>query len=269
MPQKLSVLLPVKNERANIRSCIESVRDVADEILVADSGSEDDTLEIVRSLGGCRIIERDFRSYASFKNWALDHASHPWVLIVDADERLTPELTREIRKKLQTTPPHVDGYWIHRRGFFMGHEIRYGVWGTDKAFRLFRRDRCRYQEGLVHEQIHRPRRQVGKLRHSMLHYTYWSYDQFLDKHIRYTKLGALEKWGRGEHVTFVNLLFRPFLRFVWLYLVRLGFLDGLPGLQVCFLQAFFITFFKQARLWEMEFAKAPPAPKPEAASQAA
>jgi (heptosyl)LPS beta-1,4-glucosyltransferase len=88
----LTVLIPCKNERLNIKDCIESVRGIADEILIADSGSTDGTLEIVRGLGGCRIIEREYVNSANFKNWAIPQAKHEWVLVVDADERVTPEL---------------------------------------------------------------------------------------------------------------------------------------------------------------------------------
>src|SRR5262245_65872301 len=97
---KLTVLIPCKNERLNIKDCIESVRGIADEILVADSGSTDGTLDIVRELGGCRIIEREYVNSANFKNWAIPQAKHEWVLVVDADERVTPDLAEEIRTVL-------------------------------------------------------------------------------------------------------------------------------------------------------------------------
>ena len=98
MSAKLTALIPCKNERHNIRACIESVQPFADEILVADSGSTDETLDIVRDTGCCRIIEREFINYANFKNWAIPQARHEWILLVDADERVTPELGGEIRQ---------------------------------------------------------------------------------------------------------------------------------------------------------------------------
>ena len=105
MTAKLTVLIPCKNERRNIRPCIESVRSVADEILIADSGSKDGTLDIVRDAGGCRIIEREYVHSANFKNWAIPQARHPWVLIVDADERVTDKLAAEIRQVLAAPQP--------------------------------------------------------------------------------------------------------------------------------------------------------------------
>ena len=101
---KLTVIIPCKNERLNIRPCIESVRAIADEVLVADSGSTDGTLEIVRSMGGCRVIEREYVHSGDFKNWAIPQAAHPWVLILDADERVTPLLATEIKQVLAASP---------------------------------------------------------------------------------------------------------------------------------------------------------------------
>lgn len=260
MRSPLTVLIPCKDERLNIRPCIEAARKVADEVLVADSGSTDGTREIAGSLGA-RVIERDFVGYADFKNWAIPQARHPWVLIVDADERVTDELAAEIRAVLADPPTHLDGFWIYRKSFFMGHEIRYSGWNTDKVFRLIRRDVCRYRDRLVHEEIVVPRERAGRLRNRLTHYTYWTYDQYFAKYLRYTRLGAEELWDQGRRTGWRGLMVRPFLRFLQLYLLRRGFLDGLPGLQVCMLQSFFVTFVKQGRLWEMQHAL--PQPNPE------
>jgi glycosyltransferase involved in cell wall biosynthesis len=261
MMPKLTVLIPCKNERMNIRPCIDSAGLVADEILVADSGSTDATMRIVREMGGCRLIEREFVNYADFKNWAIPQASHPWVLVLDADERITPELADEVRSAIGNAPDDVDGFWVPRRTFFMGHELRYSGWDTDALLRLFRRDRCRYRKCRVHEEIVFDRQRTRRLKSRMLHYTYWSYDQYFEKYLRYTKWGAEDLWDRGRRTSPVSLLLRPWLRFLQLYILRRGFLDGMVGIQSCMLQAFFVTFVKQGRLWEMEFAL--PQPDPE------
>jgi glycosyltransferase involved in cell wall biosynthesis len=261
MRAKLTVLIPCKDERLNIRPCIEAARQIADEILVADSGSTDETMEIVREIGGCRLIEREFVNYADFKNWAIPQASHPWVLVVDADERVTPELADEIREILRDPPSHLDGYWVRRRNHFMGREIKHCGWNSDKVFRLIRRS-CRYGDCRVHEEIVVDPQRAGRLEQRLLHYTYWSYDQYFEKYVRYTKWGAMDMWDRGRRTSCSKLLFRPFLRFFLLYFIRLGILDGMAGLQICLLQSFFVSFVKQARLWEMEHAQ--PQPDPEA-----
>jgi glycosyltransferase involved in cell wall biosynthesis len=254
---QLTVLIPCKDEARNIRACIESVRSLADEILVADSGSTDGTLDIVRQIGGCRIIQREFVGYASFKNWAIPQATHPWVLIVDADERMRRPLADEIRRVVQNAADDVDGYWIPFRCFFMGHPLRFSGWNTP-ACRLIRRDRCRYRQRSVHEEIEIDPSRTGQLRGHLDHYSFWSYDEYFAKYVRYTKLGADELWRQGRRAGFVGLLLRPWLRFLQLYLLKGGFLDGLAGLQVCMLTAFFNTFVKQARLWELQHAR--PAP---------
>lgn len=261
MRAKLTVLIPCKNERMNIRPCIEAARLVADEILIADSGSTDETMDIVREMGDCRLIEREFVNYSDFKNWAIPQASHNWVLIVDADERVTPELAAEIRQILAAPPRHLDGYWVRRRNMFMGHEIKHCGWDTDKVFRLFRRDACRYRDCRVHEEIDVDPDRAGRLEQRLLHYTYWTYDQYFAKYVNYTRWGAEDMWDRGKRTSFAKLLCRPFLRFFLLYIVRLGFLDGLAGLQICLLQSFFVSFVKQARLWEMQHAFAQPDPE--------
>jgi glycosyltransferase involved in cell wall biosynthesis len=261
MSSTLTVFIPCKNERLNIRSCIESTRSIADEILVADSGSTDDTLDIVRRIGGCRIIEREFVGYADFKNWAIPQASCPWVLILDADERVTEELADEISRVLANPPDHIDGYWILRRNFFMGHEITHCGWNTDDVCRLIRRDKCRYGNRLVHEEIEIDPQRSGRLKNRLLHYTVWSYDDYFKKRVQYTKLSAQESWRQGRRTGLGGLLARPILRFLQLYLLRLGFLDGLAGVQVCMLTAFFNTFVRQARLWEMEHALTQPDPE--------
>src|SRR6476659_2680585 len=116
MCNKLTVIIPCKNERENIRVCVASARQVADEVLVADSGSTDGTLEIARALG-CRIIEREYGTSGDFKNWAIPQAKHEWVFILDADERITHELADEIRAAIGE-PKH-DGYWVYRLNHFM------------------------------------------------------------------------------------------------------------------------------------------------------
>lgn len=263
MSQQLTVLIPCKDESLNIEACIESARLVADEVLVADSGSTDDTLEIVGRQRDCRLIEREFINYSSFKNWAIPQASHPWVLILDADERVTDAVAAEIKQVLQTVPDDVDGYWLGRRSFVMGHEVRYGGFQTDRVLRLIRRDRCRYGDCRVHEEIDFDPKRTRRLKAKLLHYTYWNYDQYFDKCMRYVKWGAQDKWDRGRRANALGMLLRPFLRFIQLYVLRFGFLDGAMGIQMCMLQAFFISFSKQARLWEMEHAIPQPLVQPE------
>jgi glycosyltransferase involved in cell wall biosynthesis len=245
---QLTVLIPCKDERRNIRACIESVQAIADEILIADSGSTDGTLDIVRDIGGCRIIEREYINSANFKNWAIPQASHEWLLVLDADERVTPELAAEIRKVLETPPEGKDGFWIDRINHYLGHRIKHCGWNSDAVIRLFRRT-CRYQERWVHSQVDLRMERTGKLKQPMLHYTSWNSDDYLFKRNRYSAWGAMNMYEEGRKPSLLKMFTRMPLRFLQLYFLRLGFLDGVPGFQICMYTAFY-TFVKQAKLWE-------------------
>ena len=261
MAEKITVLIPCKNERRNIRLCIESARGIADEILVADSGSTDGTLEIVNSLGGCRIIERTYVHSADFKNWAIPQARHKWILLLDADERLTPELADEIQQILAAPLPDVDGYSIGRLNHYLGHRIRRCGWDTDRVIRLFRRDESRYLQRWVHSEIDLDQDRVRPLQAPMLHYTTWTTDQYVEKLNRYAGWSVVNRRNSTRKVNLLALFLVAPARFLQLYILRLGFLDGVPGFQVCMFAAMY-SFLKKAKLWEMQHAI--PQPDPEA-----
>lgn len=250
MPHQLTCLVPCKNEQANIRACIESFRDLADEILIADSGSTDRTMEIAREAAGdkLRLIQREYIHSGDFKNWAIPQARHEWVLLIDADERVTPTLAAEIRALLSAGPP-CDGYWIYRDNHFMGRPIRYGGLQHDCCLRFFRRDVSRYVGENDHAQVSVSTGRVGTLRSRCLHYTWWTYDDALRKFDRYTKYQSQVWHVAGRRTNWWQLALRPPIRFFRDYVLQFGFLDGLVGLQYASLQAFY-TFLKQARLWE-------------------
>ncbi len=253
---KITVLIPCKNERMNIRACIESVRGFADEILVADSGSTDGTMEIVRQIGDCRLIEREYITSGDFKNWAIPQASHEWVFLIDSDERITPELTEEILATVQS-PDACDGYWVFRDNHFMGHPIKHCGWNHDVVNRLFRRDMARYEGPSDHGEVVISSGNVGTLNNRMLHYTYWSYDQAFQKFQRYTSLQAQQWYDQGRKPSYFQLVTRGPFRFFRDYFLLLGFLDGIPGFQISALAGFY-SYMKQARLWELYYAKKQP-----------
>jgi glycosyltransferase involved in cell wall biosynthesis len=255
----LTVLIPCKDEERNIGACIRSLEGVADELLVADSGSTDRTREIARRLGA-RIIEREYVNSADFKNWAIPQARHEWILLLDADERATEELVEEVKLTLERGPEH-DGYRISRRPYFFGHPVRHSGWGSDSVIRLFRRDSCRYEERRVHAGLLVGTGRVGRLRGKLEHYTYWTFDQCLRKLDRYTTWAAEDLMERGRRAGFVSLTLRPAFRFFRQYVLQLGFLDGFPGLVLCALCAFYV-WTKYAKLWVLQ--RGVPEPEPDA-----
>ena len=250
-PQSLSVIIPCHNEETMIEGCLQSVR-FADEIMVVDSFSTDRTLEIARRYAS-RILQHEYINSAAQKNWAIPQARYAWVLIVDADERVTPELASEIKTILRA--PSCEGYWIRRRNFFLGKEIRHGTWRTDKVLRLFLRDRARYQAKHVHAEVERLSR-TGWCRGALCHYSYRSLDDFVRKAGRYGSWGALNARDKGVRGSGCRIMGHSLGQFLKGYVLKRGFLDGTRGLMIAFMEAY-AAFLKYGKLWEMQNAESP------------
>lgn len=259
MKTKLTVIIPCKDEQMNIRPCIESFSLIADEVLIADSGSKDRTMDIARQLGA-RIIEREYINSANFKNWAIPQATHSWILLVDADERVTEELAHEIEELLAEDPPF-DAYYIYRKNYLFGHLIKRSGWGTDKVIRLFKRDLSRYKDMRVHSEVVVSSGNVGFLKGKLEHFTYWNFKQIMEKYERYATWAAEDLRDKGIRAGYAHLTLVPLWRFIRQYFIQRGFMDGIPGLLVCFTSMYYV-FLKYAKLWAME--KGHPQPDPEA-----
>ena len=252
---KLTVLIPCKDEAGHIRDCIESVRPVADEILIADSGSTDATLEIVRSMGGCRVIQREYVNSADFKNWAIPQCQHEWVFIIDADERVTPELRDEIKGRAAAGFEHA-GYRIPRLAFYLGHWIRGTDWWPDPQLRLFDRRRGRWQGSLIHESV-RVDGSVGRLRERMEHFSYDDISDHLATIDRYTTLWAEQAAQEGHRSGPLDPAAAALWAFLRNYVVRRGVVLGEAGLTVSILNSYY-TYVKLAKLRERRNGGAPP-----------
>jgi glycosyltransferase involved in cell wall biosynthesis len=245
--EPLSVLVPTKNEEPNIRACLDSVR-WADEVVVVDSGSTDRTLAIARSIAD-RVLEHEYINSAAQKNWALPQLTHRWILIVDADERVTQELRSEIERVLGD-PARAAGYWIHRANHFLGRSIRSAGWQRDRVLRLFDRTKGAYEPLHVHAEVTIQGR-VGSLRERLVHHTYRDLDQYFEKFGRYTRWSAADLKARGVRASAARLLLRPWLRFLRMYVLEGGIREGRSGIVLCMLAAFSV-FTKYARRWEDE-----------------
>ena len=243
---KLTVLIPCCNEEDNIADCIESVL-WADEVFVVDSYSTDGTLEIVRQYDA-RLVQHEYVNSAKQKNWAIPQATHEWVMVLDADERVTPELRARVESILAGDPPH-DAYAIKRMTWLFGKLIRHCGWHKDCLTRLFRRDAGRYEDLEVHADVKVPG-SVGRIEEHFVHYTNESLRQYFEKFGRYTSLAAADLYRKGAPASFWRLTARPVWRFFRMYVLRLGFLDGMHGLVLCGLSAM-VVFTKYAKLWEM------------------
>ncbi len=233
---RLSAVVITRDEEDRLRSCLESAT-FADEIVVVDAESQDKTVQIAREFTE-RVVVRPWPGFAAQKNFALGLATGDWLLSLDADEAVSPDLREEIRAVLGGAAA-CDGYAMPRRNVFHGRWIRHGGLYPDWQTRLFRRGRGRFVEREVHESV-RVEGRVGRLRGALLHTSYRDVADFLARADRYSSLAA-EEWRRsGQRVRAWDLVVRPLGRFLGMYVLRLGFLDGWRGLLLATLYAYYV-----------------------------
>lgn len=248
----LSLCIITRDAAAELPACIASVP-FADEILVVDSGSRDDTVETARR-HGARVVEHSWQGFGAQKNFAVGEAKHDWVLCLDADERLSPELAATIRDwlpRLATTDNAA--FAMARCNRFLGRWLRHGEGYPDWNTRLFDRRRARWSDDPVHEHVI-AEGPVRRLAGDLLHASAESLERYLDKQNRYTSLQARAMHARGEHVTATRMVMSPLVRFLRFYFLRLGVLDGVPGLVHIAIGSG-NSFMKYAKLRELEMRK--------------
>ena len=248
----LSVVLITQNEEANLPGTLESlmplVRDGKGEIIVVDSGSTDRTLEIARSYGA-KVFSEAWKGFAGQKNSAIEKATGAWVLQLDADEPLEPELASEIESALAGDSP-LQGFWIPRKNLFLGRWIRHGGFYPDPKLRLIRRGAGKFEEYGAHPtiKISGPTRH---LRHALIHNAYPTLRGYIDHMNSYSSSGAQLAVAKG-HRSFnsLDIVVRPLLTFVYNYFLRLGFLDGKEGFLLHLYHSVYVSW-KYAKAWEL------------------
>ena len=252
--EKVSVTIIVKNEEEKIADCLESVA-WADEVIVSDSGSTDSTVEICRSFGA-RVYEDEWLGFGAQKNLCAGRAANDWILNIDADERVTPELAGEIALALGGPGGGGGGgggnvgYYMPRKNYFGRRWIRHCGWYPDHNLRLYRKDAGRFSERKVHEavKVTGPR---GYLTSPLVHLTYRNVSDYLRRMERYSTLAAEEMLKGGRRSGMLDIFFRPPLTFFKMLLLRRGFLDGTYGILLSALYSCY-TLSKYAKLWELE-----------------
>ncbi len=242
----LSVIIIAKNEACNIRDCISSVA-WADEIIVVDSGSTDETVSIAKEMGARAYVHTDWPGFGPQKNRALDYAKGDWIFSIDADERVTPELRSEIEQAMRDAK--ADGYFCPRLSQFCGKFIRHSGWYPDYVLRLFRRNAGRFSDSLVHEVVLLDGK-TARLKNPLLHYSYLSKDDVERKVKHYSSAAAEQMFKAGKKSTALRALLSGLWAFLRTYVMRLGILDGLAGLNIAVMNAR-TTYLKYRRLAEL------------------
>jgi glycosyltransferase involved in cell wall biosynthesis len=257
----VSVLICTKNEERNLPSCLESVSWAGD-LVVLDSLSNDETVNIAQRLGA-RVVSRPFDNFSAHKNWALENIDfvYDWILIVDADERVSAALAGEIIATVAAAG-EMCGYYLARQNYFCGKWIRHGGWYPDYNLRLLKRGRGRYEDRIVHEHVllDGP---AGYLQNPLIHHDYKGIERYFERHNVYSSLEAVEArrtltaapasqslpawlWAKGparrrflKNLAYRFLPARSLIKFLWMYVIRLGFLDGRLGFRYCLLHTFY------------------------------
>ncbi len=237
MKPPISTVIITLNEARNVVACIQAASLVSEEIIVLDSGSADDTVVLAEN-AGARVIQQDWLGYSQTKNIGNQQTSHDWILSLDADEVLSPELIDAIQH-CAYEPDTV--YLLNRLNNYCGHWVRYCNWYPDYVYRLFPKKDCEWEGQFVHEKLSYPTHfKVKKLSGHLLHYTYRTPEEHLAKIERYARLSAEDKISRGKNLNLLKRWFSPLFRFINVYLIHLGFLDGKTGFQIARREAYYV-----------------------------
>jgi glycosyltransferase involved in cell wall biosynthesis len=244
----LSVILITRNEEANLADCLASLEGIAQQIVVVDTNSTDQTLEIAKNHGALISQPPDWPGFGPQKNRALELATGEWVLSLDADERLTPALRSEILTAIKH-PAHIDCFAIPRLSWYCGRFIRHSGWSPDYVDRLFKRGTARFSEDLVHERLI-PQGSVAKLENPMLHYSFMNYSQVLQKIDRYSTASAEQAFAKGKTSSPLKAVLHGMWSFLRTYFLRAGFLDGAQGFALAISNGQG-TYYRYIKLWHL------------------
>jgi glycosyltransferase involved in cell wall biosynthesis len=248
--EKTSAYIITKNVQKHIKACIESLS-WADEIIIIDDLSTDKTAEFAKA-SGAKVIEHKFEYFGAQRNFALSTLTHNWVICLDSDERISPQLKSEILKTLQT-PPTADIYLAPRKSMFINKWIMHSGWYPDYRHPiLFNKTKAKYKDQLVHEDIDYKGDKVGYFKGDILHYSYDSIKHFIKKSDQYSDLSAQQMFKKGKRAKVHNFIINPLNSFLKMYIFKRGFLDGKTGLILALLYSSFYTLMKYTKLWELQ-----------------
>lgn len=239
LKEKLSGLIITFNEEKNIQEILADFS-ICDEIIVVDSFSSDQTIFLAQQNPKVKIIQHAFEDFTKQRNIALEAATNDWVLFLDGDERITPELRQEIISELNKAHKK-EAYYFFRQFYFAGKSVNFSGTQNDKNFRLFRKSKCRYiGDKKVHETLE-VKGETAILKNKLLHYSFDNYEQFKKKMIYYGLLKGSELAAKGKKYSLFTHWFKVAFKFLKTYFFKLGFLDGLIGLKISYLQSLYVN----------------------------
>lgn len=248
----ISVLLLARDETRDLEALIPALLGFASEVVVVwDPRGATATREAARTLGA-RVFEHEWRGFGAQRRFALERCTQDWVLWLDADERLDPRAIADIRDATDPArqrPPQQTHYQLRRVGFFLGRRIRWCGWRDEQLVRLFRRERARFDDALVHERVRIEGAAPGSLGGRIEHHSYRTWDDCVSKLVRYARANAEQAAREGRRASVLDVALRPPLRFARMYALQLGVLDGAHGLVLCALASAQV-FLKYAELWQ-------------------
>lgn len=242
----LSLVVITLNEERNIERCLKSVP-FASEVIVVDSFSSDQTAALAQNFGAV-VIQEKWRGFGAQKAFAAEKARYDWILSLDADEALSPELQEEIIARFASLDP-LTGYRLPRLSYHLGRWIRYGGWYPDYQLRLFNRKHASWTPVALHEKVQASRTQ--KFEKPIFHWVFQGVSDQVRTNDKYSSLSAEELFNKGKRFSYLKLIFKPYFKFFEAYLFKRGFLDGLPGFIIA-IGASYSLFLKFAKLWELE-----------------
>lgn len=244
----LSAIVITRNEAKNLHDCLQSLRGLVQEIVVVDSQSTDETIEIAQRFGAKISQPADWPGFGPQKNRALELATCDWVFSIDADERITPELAKEIERVIQSNPEHA-AFEVPRLSWYCGKFIRHGGWHPDYVLRLFKRGSARFSDDLVHEKLKTSDDvQIKQLKNSLLHYSFQNFSQVLDKVDRYSTASAVQMFRAGKRSSLGKAIGHGVWAFIRTYLLKKSCLDGAQGFALAVSNAEG-TYYRYMKLW--------------------
>lgn len=247
---KISVAMITLNEEKILRKTLDSVKGLVDEIVIVDSGSTDSTEMIAREFGA-RFFVEPWKGYGPQRNSAIDKCQGEWILNIDADEELSEPLIEKIREIVNENNPEKKVYKINRLSVCFGKQLKHGGWGTSYAVRLFKKEVGRFNDNSVHEEF-KTEEKIFKIKEDIFHHSYLTMEDYFTRFNRYTTEGAREYYKQGKKVSIFDIVLNPLYKFIKMYIIRLGFLDGIPGFVISCTSAMYsmIKYFKLREMYK-------------------